>query len=225
MNEVFHIDFFGVPGSGKSTISHALAISLRKKGFRVKEPSYHLDHSRTTTTRKLIKAALFAYYFFFQHRTLRAVDFLVRQNGYSGKPRLLHIGNILQKLFEYDKRNNGYDFCIWDQGIAQACISLSMTRRLDATANLNYIIKLLPKSIQRQYVFVDVALSIVLERLNQKRKLQSRIELIRDEAEMKKALLAFADDCISIQTVVNPITISGNSPLEEDLLLNTIKLQ
>ena len=48
------VEFVGLPGSGKSTLSHAVAESLRPR-HRVFEPTYRTDRLRSATGRRLSK--------------------------------------------------------------------------------------------------------------------------------------------------------------------------
>ena len=52
--DVYCIDFYGLPGSGKSTISHLLADKLRGE-VDVIEPSFHIDHDYSVIERIIKK--------------------------------------------------------------------------------------------------------------------------------------------------------------------------
>ena len=54
----------GLPGCGKSTVSHLLAERLRVEGFKVSEPSYSIDHQKPLW-RKIRKFLLGLYYYIF----------------------------------------------------------------------------------------------------------------------------------------------------------------
>jgi hypothetical protein len=51
----FCIEFLGLPASGKSTMSHAAAGTLRRYGLTVAEPTWTADHALTDTRRYLHK--------------------------------------------------------------------------------------------------------------------------------------------------------------------------
>ena len=44
-NLIPYVEFWGLPGSGKSYYSHKVADKLRKEGYKIKEPSWMLDHT------------------------------------------------------------------------------------------------------------------------------------------------------------------------------------
>ena len=50
------IEFLGIPGVGKSSISRLVATKLQGRGYRVNEMTYDLDHYRKTIMRRLIKS-------------------------------------------------------------------------------------------------------------------------------------------------------------------------
>jgi len=49
------VDFVGLPGVGKSTLSHRVAEIMRRRGFRVEEPTYVADHRMRPWQRYLLK--------------------------------------------------------------------------------------------------------------------------------------------------------------------------
>jgi len=52
------VEFIGLPGSGKSTIAHAVADLLRLRGTPVSEPTWRSDHASSPASRTLRKGAL-----------------------------------------------------------------------------------------------------------------------------------------------------------------------
>ena len=51
----FVVEFVGIPGAGKSTLSHAVAEELRRRGQHVTEPTRDLTHRSGTQRRILSK--------------------------------------------------------------------------------------------------------------------------------------------------------------------------
>ena len=51
------VEFIGLPGSGKSTIAHALAETLRRRGATVSEPTWQNDHASSVPARTFRKGA------------------------------------------------------------------------------------------------------------------------------------------------------------------------
>lgn len=52
------IELVGLPGAGKSTVAHAAAKILRKKGIQIAEPTYVLNHESSTIRRRMVKLSL-----------------------------------------------------------------------------------------------------------------------------------------------------------------------
>ena len=52
------LEFFGMPGSGKSTVSHLLAERLRGNGYTVIEPSWLIDNKKSKVKRLCKKMLL-----------------------------------------------------------------------------------------------------------------------------------------------------------------------
>lgn len=52
------VEFVGLPGSGKSTVSHAAAEVLRLRGHRVHEPTFRTDRLPSPAARRVRKAIL-----------------------------------------------------------------------------------------------------------------------------------------------------------------------
>src|SRR5438034_6556976 len=50
--------FIGLPGVGKSTLSHRVAEMLQQRGWRVEQPTYSVDHEMHTWERLLLKLRL-----------------------------------------------------------------------------------------------------------------------------------------------------------------------
>ena len=66
MRDTEFIEFYGLPGSGKSTLSHIVAERLRSEGYAVEEPSYDIDHQHPLPKR-VKKFAIGGFWFVFHH--------------------------------------------------------------------------------------------------------------------------------------------------------------
>ena len=72
-------DYYGIPGSGKTTFSHRLAEGYRADGKRVAEPSYDLDHKKNRIIRKLEKVLIAVYMIARNFRQAKAIISLVKE--------------------------------------------------------------------------------------------------------------------------------------------------
>ena len=110
------VDFFGLPGSGKSVLSHLVAEQLKKVGYTVNEVSYNMDHYHGKKIRTLLKVKytilLLVYYpqiFFHLFITIiRKRQSLLSVNFYS------YLFNIGYKVYEV-KHNETADIIIFDE--------------------------------------------------------------------------------------------------------------
>lgn len=102
--ETVILDFFGVPGSGKTTKSHEIAESYRRKGKLVVEPSYDLDHCRSSWKRKISKLLMTDGLFAVENSAYKDARSLVEKNGYnSTNGKSNQIVNIATKLYSIKK--------------------------------------------------------------------------------------------------------------------------
>lgn len=186
LRETVVLDFFGVPGSGKTTKSHEIAESYRRKGKTVEEPSYDLDHGMSSAKRRLEKLRMLI---LLSGKRRKEVKELVRKNGYDGSNgELNQVINIASKLYTIQKYKGKTDYIVFDEGLAQAAISLSVNSDIPADENLKQIITLIdnPPEIQ----FVDTQLSIVeaLRRIEIRSSGDTRVEAMKTEQEKENLM-------------------------------------
>jgi thymidylate kinase len=180
------LDFFGVPGSGKTTKSHEIAESYRRKKKTVVEPSYDLDHGKSSTMRKIIKLWMLIQ---LPGKKRTSIKELVRKNGYnSSNGELNQIVNIASKIYAIKKYDGRVDYIIFDEGLAQAAISLSVNSEIPADNNLKQIINII-KTIPEVHL-IDTRLSIVeaLRRIEKRNSGDTRIEAMKTVQEKEKMM-------------------------------------
>lgn len=114
------IEFFGMPGSGKSYVAGHLAAQLRQQGFRVSERTLSL--SRANAPRRILgKVGLVARGFVSGVRLLPVLLALVADCGAGGlkrKTKLVFNWLYLCALVRIDSRD--HQVLVLDQGFAQA---------------------------------------------------------------------------------------------------------
>ena len=179
-------EFFGLPGCGKSTVSHAIAMLLRENGYSVKEPSYRIDHQKRIIKR-LLKFAIVCWWYLFHHKEYCSIRNIVRLNDYMGLEELLQISNIIQKVRIYNNKVNSHIF-IWDQGLVQAAISLSIKGAVSAGENYNNLKLLIRRDVMMVPIYMPVAIDVALKRMSERPTNDSRVEELVVH-EQKVALL------------------------------------
>ena len=206
--EVFCLDFYGLPGCGKSTISHLLADSIRYKA-KVVEPSYHIDHGYSTAGRFLTKSlkamvllALHPKLFFFIVKVITSCGY----NGFS-KDFYIHLFNISYKIGVLNDPPTGY--VIFDQGLWQSVISL-FYRKEDITSMVpifNQLNSLVSKKIHYISVYIQVDVKTAIERMDTRHAAVSRVQLLDsdDKVEELKRQLSIMDGLPTPRIVVDSV--------------------
>ena len=191
----FIVEFAGLPGVGKSTLSHAAAAALRESGEIVTEPTREIIHDPRRQRRKFVLAA----------GTLarHPVSSLaaIRQIFVSGQNSLRDFGatafNFLYvcRLIEIYRKTPGIHFV--DQGCVNALWSIGYSAsRSPAFARLNEIGQdCCGGQISDLVVLVEARRSTVAERLRARPGAQSRLERnvtgSRFDAEFETAWMVY----------------------------------
>lgn len=218
------VEFFGLPGCGKSTVSHLLAERLREEGFNVSEPSYCIDHQKPIW-RKVRKLLLGFYYYILYRELYDAIKEIVRKNGYKETEAFTQIVNIMQKVVAYRKCRD-VQIVIWDQGLVQAAISLSLLGYVNAENNLRKLIGFISPPVRTHNVLIDIDENLAIHRMAMRTSNDSRVEKIIDK-ERKSILLHQFQECVdSIKNSYKGVVIDGSLTIEKEmelLYLNVIK--
>lgn len=187
------LDFYGLPGSGKSTISHLLAENLGRN-YAVSEPSYKIDHSNSKLCRVWAKLlAVFKLMTLYPKSFLQVVS-IIKKCGYNiaHSDFYIHLLNICFKIYLLKKPR--YEYVIFDQGLIQAVISLFY--RKCNNVSLYSIYKdysvLVSDSVKMVEVYIKVDIDTAIERMDKRNSNISRVQLLnRTEriVELKKQLI------------------------------------
>ena len=179
------VEFYGLSGCGKSTISHAVSRRLREDGFSVSEPSFSIDH-RKPLVRRIIKLMVFLWWYLFHHKYYAMLNGISRKNGYRGSEALTQTLNLIQKLRVYRKPSS--KIVIWDQGLVQAAISLSVNEKITAYQNLMELLTFVPKNTIIHRILLPVDVKTALMRMYERHSTSTRVDKLGDD-ESKLELL------------------------------------
>ena len=196
LNTPIVLEFYGLPGCGKSTISHKLADNLRSKGLSVWEPSYEIDRKFGKTMRKVVKFAKLVSFAICSHRTYKGVSGLVKANGYQGMSALRQLANIAHKIDSY-KMADRWDVTIWDEGLVQASISLAVNGSRNASENESHLM-LYTGDVKYVKVYTKVDKDTALERMKGRSTYDSRVEKMASREDQIAFLEGFETACESI---------------------------
>ena len=196
-NEVFnpiHIEFYGLPGCGKSTISHKVAEQLRLQGINVCEPSFVYDHKKSFIYRKIYKLFSTIFFFFTNYNDYRFLRHLTKENGYTKfKESMKQIINIVPKVNCYNNNDNNKNIYLWDEGLVQSAISLALNNDKDIKCIERQLYSIISnRRIIKIYLRTDV--KTALDRMDKRNTNDSRIEQEIDK-EKKMAMMKRFEDC------------------------------
>lgn len=210
------LEFYGLPGCGKSTISHLVAEELRKKGKQVKEPTYDSDHKLSENKRKCIKLLKLIRYTLLHPQKYKRLIKLVKSNGYTGLMALSQAVNIVPKLWEYDHAMD--DYVVFDEGLVQSSISLVKDGD-NSKYNEEMLFSLCAKRFFKK-IYIKVSVDTALERMQERDKHDSRIEKITEEETKQRAIRIVEMLCESI----SPNLVIDDSPIRDsiEMILNQI---
>jgi ABC-type dipeptide/oligopeptide/nickel transport system ATPase subunit len=187
------VEFAGLPGVGKSTLSHAVAAALRQSGEIVTEPAREIMHDSRRNRRKLVFAArtmmrhpaaslaAVAQIFMSRQRTLR--DFA------STAFNFLYVCGLVANC----RKEPGIHFV--DQGCVNSLWSIGYSAsRSPALARLVDIGKICcGGDISDLVVVVEARRQTVVARLKERPGAQSRLERGMDGANLQKEFDTAAD--------------------------------
>ena len=216
--EAINIEFYGLPGSGKSTISHELANKLRNQGYNVLEPSYKIDN-QNIIIRKIIKIYYYIKMFIFENDKYKKIKKITTKSGYKGIEVFRQISNISPKIILYRKQYKNSIY-IWDEGLVQSAISLSFINKKNIENNKS-LYKMINTNIKKIYIKAKISDSI--NRMKYRDKHDSRIEKINDD---KLKNMENINYCIS--KIESDISIENDSTTNinkiVDKLINELEL-
>ncbi len=225
INEPIVLDFFGLPGCGKSSVSHLLAEELRKLGKTVYEPSYETDHCSSPVRRKLSKFLCFIMYTINHPIKANRLIHLINSVGNNLFHSIVLAMIVIVRTEEINKHDRG--IIILDQGLVQLAISicqkslstLNLAKSMEAVLLLVYPCK----NIKRIHVAVSV--DVALERAKQRGTTVSRVDREKN-IDKKKAIMDYyvnaSHEFLDYETVV--INGMDSLQIEIDCLLRALSV-
>lgn len=203
------VEFIGLPGCGKSTISNNLTALLIKDGFKVNNLSYKIG--KMGKTKRFLYKSSFVFLYFTQHPFLffNYFKFVIKARQSSIKNFITTYINLIFVLSLYDNYNkkSKYDFVLFDQGIFQAFWSVKISSQ-----NYNQLQFKLPLQMSDFIFQIKASNNEIINRLKNRPGRQSRIEK-QDTKEMNKTLETYKSYFEEILVYYNivPVIINNKS--------------
>lgn len=204
------LDFFGLPGSGKSTLSNELKNFLEKQHISVCFESYVLDHEYNSCIRKVKK--LFYTFRLLLSCPIICVDVIniiaVNKNTF-GDMISAYI-NLCYKLWlAYVNQNKEY--VIFDEGFTQSIISLSLYNSEKIHENFCNLINILGLlGIDIKPIYVDTSVVQSIHRMNNRSKHDSRAEKTKNYEKKLEFLMLYRDCVTMAKNVTKHIEIKND---------------
>lgn len=202
IKKVTVIDFFGLPGCGKSTVSHLLAEKLCKNGYKVLEPSYDLDHNLSCNKRKFVKLGQYILYSLIHPVKSCKVSKLVKNSGYGEFSQVLSQRiNITTKLVALKK--TGLDYIIFDEGFCQAAISLSFNGGIcgDVASNYESIIEIYDNAADLKPVYLKAEIETAMKNMKTRAGHDSRADAETDDTKRYEMVSDFYKLCEHLKDI------------------------
>jgi AAA domain len=174
------VEFFGLPGVGKSALSRRVAEQLAARGVSVSEPSYALAHGMGRTTRRLGKAVhVLRELVLHPISSLRAARAIAATDQPSRALTWNLTFNWLLVLALTRRARQRHGAVLLDQGVLQAVWSIGLDGNAKAALAL---VDSLPHSVGLPdiCVIVEAGASTVEQRLNHRLAKDSRVDRQRD---------------------------------------------
>lgn len=214
------VDFLGLPGSGKSTLAQWAAIQLREKGYLIDDHPIYIGNKANSVMRILIKLKAAVVF------SLLHLNFMVNLFKSLGDSPFQSFSeavkqwvNICYVITTYNRAAKYKQVRIFDQGLAQAAISLTVNcKQTTADFVLNELLKMV--KVSPCFVYIQANADTVLPRLKDRIGKKSRVQQdANTDADKKKMLMKMKLNC---ETIINysPINFisfqnDGSIPVEE----------
>lgn len=176
------IEYYGIPACGKSTISHQVAEKLREIGLRVDERAYLYGSEASWLVRILFKIKSTIWVIWKKKKIIIPLFQKLGKKAFgSNKMYFKQFVNACFVLYVVNTKQENFDVCIMDQGIAQFCGSVAMhTMDLELFQNtLQYLMKEQKQEIY--FIYLKVNPSIAYQRIQTRKNGHSRMDLMHQE--------------------------------------------
>lgn len=185
MKKPIMLDFYGVPGSGKTTIAHELAIQLKNEGWNISEPTFEWGAGSSRVKRILMKPIKAIIYYFHNKQFIDGLFKTLPYDKYTNKKdKIFDYINICSKFQTIENKDN-VDIIVADEGFAQ--MGISFYTNIDLADKLYNTIEYIKQyySYQIKFIHIDIDKSEWEYRINSRKNGRSLFEKSDLPMEMK----------------------------------------
>lgn len=193
-----YVEFFGLPGSGKSYFSHKVAEELRTEGYGIAEPSWTLDHKYGKCSRVVRKVWMGCLFRIFQHTKAVGLINTVKSYGLRKNDEKRIVRNLMYKAYNLTRQNKG--ILLFDEGIAQMAVSMAVGSGNPAQQIYNDLIEILSFEHKGVVVRIDCDIETALLNMDQRKSRDSKAEKIEGLEAKKEYLTKYKKECESLVT-------------------------
>lgn len=203
------IEFNGIPGSGKTTLTNDLIIDLKKN-----EDSIEILKKRLKKPSKKNARQLIGFLLGIKPSSIKAGYFVFMdlfKNKKINKENLLRIYSLIIVFDFYQKqcRLDNEEIIVADDGIIQQIISLYYGSELRLDHDLTKLIKYIKKRIPNLMIInINLSIDQTLKRLKQRNSNISRIQTV-DEITALQILRVQENNFKKIRNVINEVGIEN----------------
>lgn len=211
------IDFYGAPGSGKTTVSRMVSKKLADEGYKVDEHIFQVNNEYHPVNRIFIKGLTAVGYTLKNFAFIKEIFSLAQLHTFSSrKIAVKQWVNVCFVMSSLARRRN-QDIIIAEQGLTQAVISLALNcTPKDFSAMINKMEKHLSADIV--YVHVRIGTAENLTRLKNRNEGNSEVELEADGKKKEELLDNINEICEEIKIIKNCLTFDNTMEKFQQLI-------
>lgn len=194
------IEFYGIPGSGKTTLMKEMAMMLESDGYSVQKKIYEINNEYSNLIRMCIKSLSTLLFTFNNFRFMCFFFSNVKIRGINKFIEIFKQWINISFVLTFMNRSNDCDYVLVDQGIIQAIISISSHNKI--SHKLMYGELLGRINLPIQFIYVNTEIENVLNRLDNRQNGKSRAEKINDMKVRKEYLERIQKECLIMESLI-----------------------
>ncbi len=215
LNKGIIIDFFGLPGSGKTTIADRLVATLQKRGFKTIQPIHDVNLGYGSLRRIITKIMASTVYSLSHPQFMYELFANLERGCFRGTGEAVKLWINTGFVLYFMTRAKSCDFLVADQGIAQIAISLTINCK---RTNIETIIKGFLDQIKApvKLIYIHTDIHNVLERLEHRPYGRSRVDKAASIQEKTAQLRKIQSSCSEIASNLDCLIVDNNQSDEQN---------